>query len=216
MTTEGHENTWIRRYHPATPGSIQLVCLPHPGGSATFYFPVSRALAPDVDVLAIQYPGRQDRRMERSVPELARRIFRVLDDRTDRPLALLGHSTGASLAFEMARLLEHEEGVVPRRLFASGRRAPSRYREEQAEKTYRYVPGPPLSCPVTVFVGDADPTVTLDEARSWRDHTTGSFDCRSYPGGRFFLYRHQAAVVGVIAAQLVPERSRPAGAAPQA
>jgi len=34
----------------------------------------------------------------------------------------------ASLAFEVARLLEQDAGVVPVRLFASGRRAPSRRR----------------------------------------------------------------------------------------
>ncbi|GAB3823462.1 thioesterase II family protein [Dactylosporangium cerinum] len=253
MTTDD-EDLWIRNYHPAAPGSPRLVCLPHAGGSASFYFPVSRALAPDVEVLAIQYPGRQDRRTEPSetdLHELARRIFGVLRGRADQPLALFGHSMGASLAFEVARLLEHEEGVVPLWLFASGRRAPSRVRDERvhqedddglirelrrlsgtngdllgdeevlrmilpairadytAAETYRCRPGPPLSCPVTVFVGDADPKVTLDEARSWREHTTGAFDFHTYAGGHFYLTGHQAAVLRVMAAQLGTHRARP-------
>ncbi|MCX2971482.1 MULTISPECIES: thioesterase II family protein [Streptomyces] len=124
---------WIRSFHPApAPGSTRLVCLPHAGGSASFYFPVSRALAADLDVVAIQYPGRQDRRHEEcvdSVEELARRVVDVLDPRPDQPVALFGHSLGATLGYEMARLME-QRGVVPRHLFASGRRAPSRHRHE--------------------------------------------------------------------------------------
>lgn len=133
MSSNLNADLWVRNYHPGTPGSTQLVCLPHAGGSASFYFPVSQAMSPDVDVLAIQYPGRQDRRAEPCVQDLhvlARQIFTVLRPRTDRPLALFGHSMGASLAFEVARLLETEAGVVPERLFASGRRAPSRHRHE--------------------------------------------------------------------------------------
>lgn len=134
MSSNLNADLWIRNYHPGAAGSTQLVCLPHAGGSASFYFPVSQAMSPAVDVLAIQYPGRQDRRSEPSVQDLhvlARQIFTVLRPRTDRPMALFGHSMGASLAFEVARLLETEAGVVPRRLFASGRRAPSTHRDER-------------------------------------------------------------------------------------
>ncbi|MEV0221364.1 alpha/beta fold hydrolase [Streptomyces sp. NPDC050704] len=125
---------WIRRYHPAQDSEIRLLCLPHAGGSASFYLPVSQALPPRIEVLAVQYPGRQDRRLEpcvESIPELADQLLPlILEEWTDRPLALFGHSMGASLAFELAGLLEQRAGVVPVMLFASGRRAPSRFRVE--------------------------------------------------------------------------------------
>jgi len=127
------DGLWIRRFHPAPPGAPRLVCLPHAGGSASFYFPVSRALSPAVDVLAVQYPGRQDRRHEPcidSVPELAVQVFAVLRPWLTAPTALFGHSMGASLAFELARLIEAETGETPAHLFASGRRAPSAHRTE--------------------------------------------------------------------------------------
>lgn len=136
MTVGTEDRTlWIRRYHAADPGAVRLLCLPHAGGSASFYHPVSQALAPAVEVLAVQYPGRQDRRQEPfvdNVPELADRLLPVVlaDEGAGRPLAVFGHSMGASLAFELTARLE-EAGAPPVMLFASGRRAPSRYQEEE-------------------------------------------------------------------------------------
>ncbi|MFD0279719.1 thioesterase II family protein [Kitasatospora sp. NPDC127111] len=126
------DELWCRRFHPAENPSARLVCLPHAGGSASFYLPVSAALSPDVDVLAIQYPGRQDRRMEQPIDDLAvlvDRIHEVLRRQPELPLTFLGHSMGAVIGFELTRRLE-AEGHGPVRLFASGRRAPSTFRQE--------------------------------------------------------------------------------------
>ncbi|WTY84195.1 alpha/beta fold hydrolase [Micromonospora sp. NBC_01405] len=123
---------WVRRFHPAPSGTRRLVCLPHAGGSASFYFPVSRSLSPTVEVLAIQYPGRQDRRQEKcigDIHELARAVHSVLRPWLDEPVAIFGHSMGASIGFELARLIERDGGSAAH-LFASGRRAPSCPRDE--------------------------------------------------------------------------------------
>jgi surfactin synthase thioesterase subunit len=123
---------WVRRFHPADDAATQLLCLPHAGGSASYFFGVSRALAPEIDVLAVQYPGRQDRLREpcvSSVHELADRLVAALRPLTGRPITLFGHSLGASLGFEVAVRLE-QQGVVPTALFASGRPAPHRSRRE--------------------------------------------------------------------------------------
>ncbi|MGC9405044.1 thioesterase II family protein [Streptomyces sp. DZ1-3] len=117
---------WIRQFRPAGPGVPRLLCLPHAGGSAGFYLPLSHALSPLVNVLAVQYPGRQDRRGEpalRSIEPLADTLLRLLDPEDATPLALFGHSMGAVVAFELARRLE-ADGRPASLLVASARRGP--------------------------------------------------------------------------------------------
>lgn len=128
----GALSPWLRRFHPARPDAVRLVCLPHAGGAAPFFFPMSKAWSPAIDVLVVQYPGRQDRRFEpfvRTVEDMADLIATELRPLMDRPLALFGHSMGATIGYEVARRLDRL-GRPALGLFASGRRAPSTYREE--------------------------------------------------------------------------------------
>lgn len=132
-TRSERSDLWLRRFQPAPDASHRLLCLPHAGGSASYFFPVSKAMSPGVDVLAVQYPGRQDRRTEpsiESIAELADLLTDIVEPWTDKPLTLFGHSMGASVAFELALRLE-ARGIVPHGLFVSGRRAPSAYRDER-------------------------------------------------------------------------------------
>ncbi len=245
MTLSLDSQLWIRRFHPAPAATARLVCFPHAGGSASYFHPVSAALSPAVEVLAVQYPGRQDRRTDPLVDDLfvlADQLAEILAAEPG-PLAFFGHSMGASLAFEVARRLE-PRGTELLGLFVSGRRAPSAFRDERfhqesdngllaevkrlsgtdakvleddeiirmvlpalrndykAAETYRYRPGPDVSCPVLALIGDHDPKVTADEARQWATHTSGAFELRTYPGAHFYLNEHHAAVNSLIAARL--------------
>lgn len=124
-------DAWIRRFHHGVAHGTRLVCFPHAGGSASFFFPVSQALSPVAEVLAVQYPGRQERRTEKavnSVHRLADDVAAVLAEGPDRPTVLFGHSMGATLAFEVAFRLEREFDRPPVHLVVSGRRAPDRVR----------------------------------------------------------------------------------------
>jgi surfactin synthase thioesterase subunit len=134
--TDTTESLWLRRYRPATAPTARLICLPHAGGSAAYFLPLAAALVPSVDVVAVQYPGRQDRRGEPAIDDLAvlaDRVTSVLAGPSELPISIFGHSMGASLGFEVARRMEARgEQVV--RLFASGRRAPSELRNETVHR----------------------------------------------------------------------------------
>ncbi|MEU5431273.1 alpha/beta fold hydrolase [Streptomyces olivoreticuli] len=114
---------WLRRYHETARAPVRLVCFPFAGGSASYYFGLSRLLSPGVEVLAVQYPGRQDRHREpclESVAGLAHGVVAQLPS-DGKPFALFGHSLGAIVAFEVARRLQGPAGPGrPVHLFASG------------------------------------------------------------------------------------------------
>ena len=127
------DNPWIRRFHHEPNSRVTLVCFPHAGGSASFFYPVSDAMQATLQVVALQYPGRQDRRHERpltTIAELADQTFTALRPLMDQPLIFFGHSMGATLAFEVALRMKRAGLGGPATLFASGRRAPSTHRDE--------------------------------------------------------------------------------------
>lgn len=234
---------WIRRFHPVAEPEIRLACFPHIGGSASFYWPISAALAPGVDVLAVQYPGRQDRSGEEPLNDihgLADGAFEALRPVLGERMTFFGHSMGALVAFEVARRMEQELGITPVALVASGMWAPSRQREGEidtsdpnnmsevmadlrrlegtdpalledvelmhgiigalrsdyiATASYRCGRGVQVACPVTVFVGDGDPHVSVEAAQAWSGHTSGGFALHVFGGGHFYLTNLRTAVV---------------------
>lgn len=126
------ENTPVRAPHPRRDPAVRLACFPHAGAAADAFTALARALPEDVEVLTVQYPGRRERRSEpcaADITDLAAEAARFLAPFTDRPLALLGHSMGALVAFETTRLLEERGAVV--RLFVSAARPPSEDWQEQ-------------------------------------------------------------------------------------
>ncbi|MFJ2767234.1 thioesterase II family protein [Streptomyces sp. NPDC087300] len=137
MNVAADRNNWFRRYVPAAPGAVQLICLPHAGGGAPQFLPLARALAPDVDVVSVQYPGRQDRRQETpfdDVRALADRICELLAPPPSQPLVILGHSMGSVLGFELGLRIERSAPGALLGLIASGRRAPVVHRDENVHQ----------------------------------------------------------------------------------
>ncbi|MFD7630654.1 thioesterase II family protein [Streptomyces sp. NPDC059851] len=122
---------WIRRYRHVPSPRLRLVCCAHAGGSAGTFRAWPGLLPQDVELLAVQYPGRQDRFGEPcvdSMQPMAAGIAAALTPFLDRPVAFFGHSLGAAVAYEVALRLERAHGTPPAHLFVSGRSAPSRPR----------------------------------------------------------------------------------------
>lgn len=249
MTSAGVTATWLRRLRPVDEPWIRLVCLPHAGGTASFYRSWRTALPAGVELFAVQYPGRLDRIGESCVDDMdavADALVAAVEPLQDRPLALFGHSLGAVIGYEVARRLQQRHQRPPVGLFASGRAAPDRPRpgtkhlasdaqlwgeiarlngtspevlaDPQLRRVflpalrsdYRLVeryqprPGPPLDCPITVLLGDADADVDLAEARLWGGLTRAGFTVRVFSGDHFYLVGQVDAVVAQILSQLPP------------
>ncbi|MFJ7074771.1 thioesterase II family protein [Streptomyces sp. NPDC098781] len=127
-TTPGIRTRWLRGVR--APGArIRLLCFPHAGGAAGSFHGWSTLTPPQIEVLSVQYPGRQDRLPERgpnTMDELADAIAEAVLDEVadDLPLALFGHSMGSSVAYEVARRLEEARHHTLARLIVSGRTRP--------------------------------------------------------------------------------------------
>jgi pyochelin biosynthetic protein PchC len=128
---------WLRR-HPVTgPARTRLVCLPHAGGTAGSFAGWAERMPPGTELIAVQYPGRQDRISEEPVAEMADmadQLAQALRPLLDRPMTLFGHSMGTGLAYEVACRLERSDDFVLDHLFVSARPAPHRISGEHRHR----------------------------------------------------------------------------------
>jgi medium-chain acyl-[acyl-carrier-protein] hydrolase len=120
-------NGWAIFPKPDPNARLRLFCFPYAGGGASIFSPWVRILPPEVEVVAVQPPGRESRLSEKPYSDLTQLVdamHRELRPYFDKPFAFFGHSNGGMMAFELARTLRREGGPMPLHLFASGRPAP--------------------------------------------------------------------------------------------
>jgi len=118
---------WVVLPQPNPQARLRLFCFPYAGGGASIYAPWSRLLPPEIEIAAVQLPGRESRIGERAISdlgELTAAMGAALAPFMDRPFAFFGHSNGGLMAFALTRLLRREGRTLPLRLIASGRPAP--------------------------------------------------------------------------------------------
>jgi medium-chain acyl-[acyl-carrier-protein] hydrolase len=66
------------------------------------------------------------------------------------------------------------------------------------DQRYKYMPEPPLPCPITVFGGESDRTASLASLEAWGEHTSANFNVHTFPGGHFFLDQQRDRVLHVV------------------
>jgi medium-chain acyl-[acyl-carrier-protein] hydrolase len=120
-------DVWIKRSGRDRQTCFRLFCFPYAGGGASFFRTWPERLPPDIEVCAVQLPGREDRFKETPFTELSALIdalAEVLYPYLDFPFAFFGHSLGALISFELTRRLRRQKAPCPGHLFVSGSRAP--------------------------------------------------------------------------------------------
>ncbi|MGF1428295.1 thioesterase II family protein [Kitasatospora sp. LaBMicrA B282] len=108
---------------PAGPTRLRLICLHPAGAGASLYRDWPAALPADVEVLAVQLPGRETRLFDPCLTD-----YRQVVDELHaalRPLltgryALFGHSMGAMLGYGLALAAAEHGDPAPVRLLVSG------------------------------------------------------------------------------------------------
>lgn len=121
-----HSGDWIAIPRPVAEPRVRLLCFAHGGGSAYAFYAWPGALPRDVEVCAVQLPGRGSRLLEASptrVEQIVDSLWQAFQPLRRAPVALFGHSLGAWIAFEFGCRLQ-SEGVPPAHLFVSGASAP--------------------------------------------------------------------------------------------
>lgn len=77
------------------------------------------------------------------------------------------------------------------------RRQPLFQADFALRRSFRYVAGSILPCPITAFGGEADPLVSPDALAAWRTHTR-TFAQHTLPGNHFFIHSAQRQLLQLI------------------
>lgn len=121
------DSRWLVRKPAATAPVARLFCIPYAGIGASTFRLWQSALPAQIEVSAIQLPGRETRLREAPLTRISTIVEALLPELTphlDRPFAVFGHSMGAVIATELTDALVRRGGPTPVHLFVSGRRAP--------------------------------------------------------------------------------------------
>ncbi|MFI7546992.1 thioesterase II family protein [Actinoplanes sp. NPDC049599] len=116
---------WFRSAAGAAPGLPRVYCFTHAGGNTAEYLRWQPALATAAQVTTVTMPGRGHRYAEQApatIGAFAAGAAEAVAAHATGPFVLFGHSLGAVVAFEVARLLRDDPRLL--HLVASGAAAP--------------------------------------------------------------------------------------------
>lgn len=118
---------WFLRFEAQAQPEQRLFCFSYAGGGASVFRGWHHLIGERIDLCAVQLPGRECRATEpavRRLEDLLPQLADVIAPLCDVPFAFFGHSMGALVAFELARLLRRRGMAQPAQLLLSAFRAP--------------------------------------------------------------------------------------------
>lgn len=116
----------IIRHQVRENAKFRLFCFAYAGGSAAVYRQWPLDIPPDIEVCAVEIPGRIQLRtpLANNMTELVDAIMPDIEAMLDKPFAFFAHSFGSIIAYEVTKRLQKENKPIPVHLFVSARRAP--------------------------------------------------------------------------------------------
>lgn len=121
------ESSWFVRSKGRINKGLRLCCFPYAGGNAQIFNSWQQELGSDVEVVAIELPGRGRRFGEAAISSLDRLSDQLVEEikhLEDMPLAFFGHSNGALIAFDVARKMQARGMEGPKLLMLSAKKPP--------------------------------------------------------------------------------------------
>ncbi len=123
----------IQVKHPNPNAHTRLYCFPFAGGNAQAFSHWHSSNNSDLEIVAVQYPGRSERFMEPAIGNclsMAKAIAADINAAGDESFAILGYSMGGIIAYETLRYLEK----VPKALFLCASHPPRTISRQRHEK----------------------------------------------------------------------------------
>ncbi len=120
------QSRWLVKSHSKPDVNHRLLCLPYAGGSSSIYHHWPAQL-PNLDVMAVQPPGRANRLGEANCQYMAEFINGLLPELTswlDCRWSVFGHSMGALAGYALLQRLQDMGGMLPDYFFISASRGP--------------------------------------------------------------------------------------------
>lgn len=120
----------VQSWFPSTTrrdARLRLICLPYAGGGAATFRPWAGLMPPDIEVVPVRLPGREDWQTQsryRRLTGLVEPLCDAFAPIASRPYAVFGHSMGALIGFELVRACRRRAMRLPVHLFVSACSAP--------------------------------------------------------------------------------------------
>ncbi|MDB6171653.1 MAG: Oxidoreductase, short chain dehydrogenase/reductase family [Chthoniobacteraceae bacterium] len=118
---------WIVRARGAETAPMRMICFHSMGVGASLFTHFLLHPPPNVEILAIQLPGRENRHAEPPPDQFSKVIdglVEALEPWLDKPFCFWGHSFGGIVAWEVARRVRRDHGLEPFHFVVSGTIAP--------------------------------------------------------------------------------------------
>ncbi|WP_281558771.1 alpha/beta fold hydrolase [Thalassomonas sp. RHCl1] len=118
---------WLVNPSPRPNADLRLICFPYAGGNAATFTPWIKQLNTNIELIAIQAPGRASRLFEtpyNKMDDLVDELMTLIPPLLNTPTIFYGHSLGSRVAFELMTRLKAQGLPLPVHFIASGSRGP--------------------------------------------------------------------------------------------
>lgn len=126
-------NKWFQVTRPKQETLARIICFPYAGAGPSVFNSWYKYLPENIELVTAHYPGRESRSDEAlfyDLGDLVHNLCLHMSHILDKPYVFFGHSMGAYVAFELAKLLSAKSKPAPEQLYLSAVKPPHYIEEE--------------------------------------------------------------------------------------